>query len=263
MAWCRSRSCPCCRPARRVELSPASPPKALRAQLSPREVEERTGQIRLRVLARSKHITAAQFEAIADEDLALLFGLYDELFFQGGLRGALRGPLTLRLSKRMTRNGGKTILRRIGDEVSYEIVLSSTLLFQSFRDVERTIKVNGLICGDRLDALMRVFEHELVHLLEFIRWGASSCREAPFQRLAHDLFGHSDHFHQLVTQAERARVCHAIAVGDRVCFWLHDERLTGRVERITRRATVRVSADRKFYVPLRLLERAPRAVESN
>src|SRR5262249_54331236 len=100
----------------------------------------------------------------------------------------------------------------------YEILMSSTLLFQTFRDVDRTVHVNGLVCNDRLEAMQRVFEHELIHLFEMLHLGQSSCDREPFKMLARQWFGHLQTRHNLVTQDERARVHFDVRAGDRVAF---------------------------------------------
>jgi hypothetical protein len=57
--------------------------------------------------------------------------------------------------------GGPTV------RVEYEIAVSTLLLFQTFREPGRPVVVGGLVCRDRLDALQRIMEHELLHLAEF------------------------------------------------------------------------------------------------
>src|SRR5262249_51456206 len=152
-------------------------------------------------------------------------------------------------------------------EVRYEITLSTSLLYQTFKDVERTVRVNGLVCADRLEAAQRVFEHELIHLAEMLVWGRSSCAAEPFRALAWGGFGHTGTQHDLVTQQERARARFDVRVGDRVAFTFEGAPYTGVVNRITRRATVLVEDARgqaysdgkrylKFYIPLTMLRRA-------
>ena len=153
-------------------------------------------------------------------------------------------------------------------KVRYEIAISTTLLFQTFADVQRPVRVNGLLCQDRVEALQRVFEHELLHLLEMLIWTKSSCAAPRFKALAWSYFGHTESKHDLVTQDERATNHFGVRRGDRVTFNFEGARRTGVVNRITRRATILVeSADgvvhtdgkryQKFYVPLALLEKAP------
>ncbi len=241
--------------------------------LASEEIQARALTIYEALLAGSRHLGSGDFRRIAPEDLSRLFRLYDDTFFAGHLKRALEGPgggpLFLRLSQRMTRAGGRTtVYRRRGREGElreFEIAVSTTLLFQTFHDVHRTVTVVGLECHDRLDALLRIFEHELIHLCEFLAWGASSCERPRFHDLAARLFGHRGFTHELVTARERALARHGVRLGDRVAFRWEGRRLTGFINRITKRATVLVeSADgaryddghhyRKYYVPLDELE---------
>jgi len=245
--------------------------------LPPELVRDHTQAIYQRLLTESARIKAGNFSAITSTDLARLFDLYDERFFRGHLRGTLQEQqslLNFRLAPRMTRAGGKTYrrrprLRQPGQQVQpsyFEIAISTPLLFQSFRDVEREVRINGHLCEDRLQALQRIMEHELLHLIEMLVWDKSSCKGANFKRLAQRLFAHTDVTHDLVTQHERAAVQFALAVGDRVAFQFEGVRLIGFVNRITRRATVLVPHEKgtrysdggryvKYYIPLGQLEK--------
>jgi hypothetical protein len=227
------------------------------------------------VIAESRAITSGALEAIAVADLHHLFTRYDDLFFEGriGRRAAeLDHPVRFSLSRRMTTAGGKTkFVRQRGDGTvkpgtPIEIALSVVLLAQTFHDVARTIRVNGIECTDRLEAVQRVFEHELVHLIELLVWGQSRCSASRFRALARRIFGHTEVTHDLVTQTERAAIRYDIAVGDAVSFEFDGHLYCGVVNRITKRATVLVEDKRgmlysngkryvKFYVPLSGLSR--------
>jgi hypothetical protein len=237
------------------------------------EVAAKAGRIYAAMLDRSRHIRSGNFAAIGVEDLELLFDLYDAEFFGGLLGRMLRedgaGAPGLRLSSRLTRAAGKTTMtrRRVRSpagpavRVEYEIAVSTLLLFQTFRDVGRPITVGGLVCRDRLEALQRIMEHELLHLAEFLAWGRSSCARANFHTLSRRIFGHEGTTHDLVTPREVAAERHGIRVGDRVRFEHEGRRLSGLVNRITRRATVLVEDPRgrpfsdgrryaTYYVPI-------------
>ncbi|MCI0462413.1 MAG: hypothetical protein L0Z62_36135, partial [Gemmataceae bacterium] len=217
------------------------------------------------------------FTSIGNPDLALLFDLYDAGFFGGKLRQTLQTAgslLHFRLAARMTRAGGKTTMTRprrapgqgASQPPHFEIAISTTLLFQTYQDIERTVRINGFVCADRLQALQRIMEHELVHLIEFLVWQRSRCTADNFQQLARRLFAHTDVTHDLVTQRERAQAKFDIRVGDRVRFEFEGKAHVGVVNRITRRATVLVEDPRgqrytdgkrylKFYIPLVMLEK--------
>ena len=224
-------------------------------------------------LRQSRYMDRANFRAIHADDLQRLFDLYDDRYFNGMCREAVGSrPLRFRLSKRMTSAGGKTVREEtLGPtgrwDTQYEIVISSTLLYQTFHDVDRPIAVTGVRCSNRLEALQRIFEHELVHLLEMLVWIDSSCSQSRFQSIARRFFGHTEHTHQLITPRERAVLKFDIRPGDRVEFTFEGQRLCGIVNRITKRATVLVESSQgqeysdgrryqKFYVPVAKLKKA-------
>lgn len=229
-------------------------------------------------MSSSRHVRSPDFRAISADDLAQLFALYDEHFF-GGMLGRLvrergHGALTFRLAPRARRAGGSTIrvtrphpqLGRSSPIHSYQITLSSSLLFMSFNDASRPVVVCGDACSSRLDAALRIFEHELIHLNELLLTGRSSCKGTPFHEAARRVFAHRGWTHGLVLPEERALLDHGLRVGDRVSFGFRGETLLGRVNRIHRRATVlveRADGERysdgkryaRFYVPLSALEK--------
>ena len=243
-------------------------------QFSPQEISARQRQIYETVLRESKYLDGGNFSRVHPDDIRRLFDLYDDLFFEGGCRELLGdSPLDFRLSKRMTRAGGMATRREVlegkGGHVrtEYEIAVSATLLFQTFQDDHRSVVMSGIECRDRLEALQRIVEHEMTHLVEMLIWVKSSCSAPRFQSIANRFFGHTDHQHQLITPREHALTKFGIRAGDRVSFRCDGQHHVGRVNRITRRATVLVEDKRgqpysdgkryvKFYVPVGMLKRA-------
>ena len=85
-------------------------------------------------------------------------------------------------------------------------------------------------------------------------------RRNTFPRHCGETLLHRDHTHSLVTRRERAAEA-GIRIGSRVSFIFEGQELTGRVNRITKRATVLVpdpegspfsdgSRYKTYYVPL-------------
>lgn len=234
-----------------------------------RKQQSRLQEITDSVFATSPFLKEPDFRQIHPDDIRLLFELYDEHCFNGLVRQCLgTSPISFRLSRRMTRVGGKTTRfsdRRALKPPRYEIAVSTTLLFSSFQDPERKVTVTGLECGSRLEGLMRIMEHELVHLIEMLVWQDSSCSQPRFQQIAAGHFGHTDYRHDLITPREVAVSQYGIRPGVRVRFDYEGHRFEGVVNRITRRATVLVAHPdgepytdgqryMKFYIPLPLLE---------
>jgi hypothetical protein len=230
-------------------------------------IRQRLGQIHQDALASSRYLRRPNFIQIHPADLEFLFRAYDERFFGGSCRQALAGrKLSFRLAPRMTRAGGATtrFRSRATGEVSYEISIAIGVLFDSFGEGDRRITVCGRECEDRLAGLQRIFEHELVHLAEQLCWETTDCKAARFQEIAARLFLHRAHTHDLITRLERAAQS-GIRQGSRVAFEFEGRQMAGRVNRITKRATVLVEDDegvlysdglryKTYYVPISSLE---------
>jgi hypothetical protein len=240
--------------------------KVLSFNLSEDLIRQRVHQIQRNVLTHSPYLRHADFTRIHTRDLEFLFGAYDERFFDGLCRQSLAGrKLSFRLSPRMTKSGGKTsCFTTHSGEVSYQISIAISMLFDGFAKTDRRVRVCGLDCENRLEAVQRIFEHEMVHLTELLCWGNSECAAQRFQGIAARLFLHRGHTHDLVTRRERAADL-GIRVGALVKFTCEGRELTGRVNRITKRATVLVedpdgaeySDGRRYttyYVPLAWLK---------
>lgn len=264
---------------RGLAASPELAARLTESQFTDESIAARGAAIHAAMLRDSPHLGSPNFECIGDDDLLRLFRLYDEHAFEGALRAEVdrqaAGRLAFRLSRRLTRCGGTTTQHRRRRTVAgatvvdarYEIAISSTLLYQTFADLNRTVRVSGVECHDRLQALQRIFEHELLHLAEWLAWGRSKCSAARFQELARRIFAHTDYKHDLVTQRERAAAQYQVHVGDHVAFEHEGHTRIGLVNRITRRATVLVESPSgapytngkryaRFYVPLQLLRKA-------
>lgn len=230
-----------------------------------REIKEKTQTIYYQILTQSDNLDLGNYNSIAISDLRLLFELYDQMFFNNFFAENYEDKIYFRLSKRMTKAAGKT--QRFIKTNDFIISLSTTLIFQTFNDIMRQIKVNGIICHDRLEATMRVFEHEIIHVIEHILFDTSSCSKPSFKRLARNIFGHTDVTHQLITQVEVAHENFNLHVGDIVSFEYDGNIYEGLINHITKRATVMVK-DRngqfmgpngnryvKFYIPLQCLRK--------
>jgi len=254
--------------------------RIIHESLPKRDIVERQRRIHEEVLHLSRSMDSSNFSRIDSDDLRRMSMLYDREFFDSQLLAMIgRDRLRYGFSSRMTRVAGKLVThypaRRKSvlprkrspatDDRKYEMILSSTLLFQAFSDVDRPIIVTGLRCRDRLEAMQRVCEHEFVHLLETFFWNDSSCSGDRFQGIANRFFGHTEHRHDLITQSERAARNFDVRVGSVVRFRHDGSTITGWVNRITRRATVLVEDTRgerfddgksylRFYVPLEKLQ---------
>ncbi len=242
-----------------------------------REVRRYQRHVFEHVLLNSPNIRKPNFAQISVADLGHVFHATDEFFFGGKIGSFFEhtyaSPLSFRLSKRMTISGGMTtMVREYGarpSETRFEIAVATTPLFETF-NVDSQSTVGGLACRSRLEALQRIVEHEMVHLVELMLTGDSNCQAGPFRRFVKRNFGHVESNHELLTPRDVASRSLGIRCGDFVCFYRDGRRYQGLVNRITKRATVLVKDSsgvaysdgvcyRKFYVPLNQLKKASAA----
>ena len=234
----------------------------LSRRLGREQREQRLASLRTEFLAEARPVGGARLLQTTEAQLALLFTGYDRRFFAGELGERTGAGLSFRWSTRLSSSGGVTRWWRT--EQRWEIAIARDLMKRSFSNPGREVRTCGLVCADRLDAVMRIFEHELCHLSEVLETGGSSCKRRPFQGLAEGLFGHREHTHRLVTPREEA---HGVGIvpGCRVRFGYAGRETQGVVSRITKRATVLVEDPAggwvwrgvrvtKIYVPLERLE---------
>lgn len=238
---------------------------------SGKEIIKRRQQARDFFIQRSANVQSADIKVIGNEDLQLLFEIYDQVFFQGWFADNYKGTLAFSFSRRMTKSAGITSCPRNIDPtrpetMAFKIKISIDFLFR-YDTIKGNHLVGGIKTRSRLEALQLIFEHELVHVIEFIHYGHSNCKGERFQNLARNMFGHTESYHRLPTNQQIARQKLGIVPGDRVCFTCEGERLEGVVHRINKRATVMVPDKRgdfadtrgqrysKYYVPLSIMRK--------
>lgn len=245
------------------------------AKTKPDLLRRKRDEVSKRVIESSELIKNSKFKCISTGDLRLLFQFIDESYFNGECSQAVAqtgSDLTFRLSKRMTSCGGTTTMethQKQNLEVKkFEIAVATTLLFDTFRH-RKSAKVGGVSCGSPLEALTRIMEHEMVHLVELLIWNDSNCSAKRFQQISWRRFGHLESNHQLMTPADVAKSSFGIRAGDQVSFRFDGAQHTGWVNRITKRATVLVIHPKgtlyndgkrylKFYVPVSQLRKLRR-----
>ncbi len=219
-------------------------------------VKAKIERVRQKLLDKAVGIDAENFTAISTADLRLLFELYYEEFFDPETRSYWQVHFSM--SKRMTKTAGKVIYNR--RDTICEIRIATYLLFRlDFSDPDQFYVVNGIKCYTRLDCLMRVFEHEIVHVFEYIACGNSNCSQPRFKDMVYKLFRHTETKHEMTTSKREPVPEGTFKPGDRVRFLYRGTVVEGTIRGIRKRATVlgepvQDKSGRKlmpkYYVPL-------------
>ncbi len=231
------------------------------------------------MLERSQHLRSGNFEAIGVTDLRLLFDALRRRVLRRAARRDAPGGLRRRDHVPPLRpddpggrqddprgTSGSATAGGSSTTPEYEIAISTLLLFQTFDDIDRPVTVTGLRLprppgGAPADLRARAAPPRRVP-----GRGEVELRQAQFQALSEAIFGHASVVHDLVTPREIAAKAHAIRQGDLVAFDHDGTTRVGRVNRITKRATVlvedpagRLFSDGRryatFYVPVNQLRK--------
>lgn len=217
-------------------------------------------------MEESVNIKTQDIKVISPMDVELLFSLYDRVFFDLWFRDGFRGRFKFSLSKRMTKSAGMTICPKNiknmkTEDAVIEIKIAPDIIL-SHGTLDGSHKVGGIQTKNSLEALQLVMEHEIIHVIEFVTYGRSSCKGKRFKTMAHDIFGHTESTHSLPTPSRIAYEDIGIRIGSTVTFPFEGECLSGIVSNVNKRATVMVRDNKgiwqdtkgrsysKYYVPL-------------
>ncbi len=230
------------------------------------QIDEKRTLIAKLFMEESINIKSSDIKIMSVQDVELLFKLYDREFFSFWFRDSFKGSFRFSLSKRMTKSAGMTVCPRNitkmkPEDVVIDIKIGIAMIL-SYGVLEDSTRVGGIQTTNSLQALQLVLEHEIVHAIEFITYGRSSCKASRFKTMAKNIFGHAESTHSLATPARIAYEDLGIRPGSTVTFSFEGKGLSGIVSNVNKRATVMV-ADRKgiwqdskgkryskYYVPL-------------
>ena len=112
--------------------------------------------------------------------------------------------MNFKVSAKLTSSAGickhKYITKKNKD--IYKISISSPILYSLFNKNEKSSKINGLQCYNRLECYISIFEHELTHLIIMIfcpKLGSTKGGHTEtFIKIVHNLCGHTECKHMLL-----------------------------------------------------------------
>lgn len=208
------------------------------------EIESRRKAISMKLIHASSNIKCNNIVKLSPEDLRILLEIYDDVFLENWIAINYKGRLQFSLSKRMSKSAGKTICTKNLDKerpefTVIEIRIGVEFLF-NYDSLESDKRVCGIKTQNNLEALMLVFEHELCHMIEFVKFGSSKCSGERFKKLAQSIFGHTQSYHELPTVRKIAQQNYGLNVGCNVWFDFEGKDLKGIIYKLNKRATVMV-----------------------
>lgn len=200
----------------------------------------------------SSNVRDEELQFFDANDLELLFGIYDDVFFEHWFAENFRGKIKFSVSSRLNNCAGKTfcprnISRMRPEEVEIEVRMG-VHFFLRFHDVPGVKEASGIVCDTPLEALQLVWEHELCHVIEFLTFGDSACGRRRFKDIAKGIFGHTDSHHRLPTGTALLSEATGLQLGSQVAFLEHERENQGLLYRLGSKATVLVKDSRGRFI---------------
>lgn len=205
-------------------------------------INKKREQIKNKIYEQSQNIKTDDFTKISDNDLYILYNLYDELFLDSWFKYNFKGKIIFKMSRQLSRAAGNTKTKKnIGllkpEDIEFEIKISVNHLV-NFDKIDRSKSVGGIEVKNKLDSLLLVFEHELCHVIEFLICKKSDCNKQNFKNLIYNLFGQIETTHKLVSVREANYKEYGLLPGDKVTFNDDGVEFNGIITKINKHATV-------------------------
>lgn len=159
-----------------------------------------------------KELKNPNFMNISSNLVKKTFKIIDKVYFNNNISKRItetNSSLTFSVSNKLTTTAGRCDYRYWLDENNnflygnYDIKISKPIIENIFSKKEKSLKINGLSCFDRLECYINLFQHEIIHLLinlfcyeEGVNQGGHT---NVFKSIVYNLFGHTDYKHLLLS----------------------------------------------------------------
>lgn len=140
------------------------------------------------------------FDLLNQKNIEETFNLFDNLYFNYNIQkyiGENKIKISFDTSEKLIKTAGKVCINK--DYRTFKLVLSSTIIRNIFDKNINRKKLGGLICHDRLECYIILFEHEFIHLiLGLTGLSKNETMHGPlFKKLIRNMFGQTEMTHNL------------------------------------------------------------------
>lgn len=195
--------------------------------------------------------------AINIEMLQLLYKYYDTIIFENQISNLMSNKKES-ISFKIGRS------KQIAGEYIYKpkfhiIKISSILISNLFQNNEKVLKCNGKLVKDKLDVLMSVFEHELIHLYCKLIGVYDNNKNLSaktrshgkiFQYYAYTYFKHTDFRHNLNDGDVFTHISKSnLSIDQSVSFMYKNTKITGKIIKLNPKTTKIFTGNNIYYVP--------------
>lgn len=207
------------------------------------------------------------FISLYPQQIERMFYFYDKVFFDDEIQNMLESTnSTVKfeiIKGKKTSIAGKCTTTKKGKSCNFTLFFPDEIYLNLFvKESEKSLKNNGLVCKSRLDCLQLTFEHELIHLINYL-WDIKGISEEKgfgksmysnhgkaFKCLVKRYFGHTETKHELKRGDVSSRLSiDDVKMGEIIIFTYDDNKLTGKIiKKNPKRAIVELTDGRRFNV---------------
>lgn len=198
------------------------------------------------------------FDLIKSINVEQTFKLFDKIYFNFEIEKYIKEnkiKISFMTSEKLIKTAGKICYDK--DYKTFKFVISSTIIGNLFYDNNDKKKIGGLICNDRLECFILLFEHEFIHLiLGITQLSSNETSHGPlFRKLIKNLFGQTEFSHKLllkgdVLEIEKQTKClkNDLKIGDMIVTkQLGNIILKGRIIKINPKKVIIKLENGKMY----------------
>ena len=234
------------------------------------DIYDKREQIRTHMLKRFGTPNIKTFDG---KDMEELYNMYNTLSFDGNLGQLLcQKKRSLKFNTRL--QSASTAGLHSYDDGNHTIKLSVHIISNLFDKGETVIKSNGLNVYDKLDAMMNIFEHELIHLYCSLRGLSRKIKSGPgkmyysphgklFQALVFRYFGHTEFRHNF-GQGDAVDMLTKNQCSTGMAIYFDNKsgtRVYGEIEKVNKvRCKINTETQGVYDVPFAMLKIADRDV---
>ena len=131
-----------------------------------------------------------------------LFMIFDKIYFKNLIQDKLHNnnfDINFGISNKFKNIAGHC--KYFDNKI--EIIFSSFMIDKIYNDKFKSIEINGLLCYDIIDVLIKLMEHEITHLILFIydnyKNNIKSGHNDQFKKLVYNMYRHTKITHDLLT----------------------------------------------------------------
>ncbi|QKF94834.1 SprT-like protein [Fadolivirus algeromassiliense] len=147
------------------------------------------------------------FKSLTNKDIKQTFNIIDMVYFNGKINKYIKENninLSFKSSAKLTKTAGICKFKYTGERTcKYSIGISNKILDNLFVKDEKSLKINGLLCYNRLECYINILEHELTHLLILLfcpeEGQEMGGHTETFKKITKNLFGHTEYKHMLLS----------------------------------------------------------------